>query len=223
MIDEKRNMSITVTGTEDEKETYEICRTLSENGGKAIVIELYPTISVKEPFSMDVSTLHLLNHAEELGWGEIRIINLYPRVFKSKPTVAQLTESNENFEYIKDMLKGADIPDYDIVIAWGSGLASHACTNHIKQEVLGLLIQNGLESQVKHIVTEALDTNKQLGTHPLFLGLRYSSDRWYLNQYPVAQVLNSMKPETGPTNDKEERKEKRKKGKENVLSNKEQA
>jgi len=185
MIRKKINMETVVIGLENGRETYEICRTWNEEGGKALVIELYPTISWENPMILDVSTMHLLNHAEELGWGMVRIINLYPTVFDVKPLVGDLAESVANMEYIRDVLSEKDIAEYDIVIAYGNGLLSHACTQHLKEKIMKMIVEKGLSLQVKHIVTDSLDTKKQLGTHPLFLGLRHNHEKWQLEKYPI--------------------------------------
>ena len=194
MVQENISMQVTVVGSDDGKETYEVRRTFDPNGKKSLVLELYPTISTRNPMILDISTLHLLNHARELEWGDIRIINLYPYVFNRKPGVNELHESVENTEYIRDILTSKDIEDYDIVIAYGSSLSSHACTQHIKRNILLMLKEYKLEAQVKHIVTVTIDTEKQLGTHPLYLGLRHSSDIWSLESFPLSLALEECSP-----------------------------
>ena len=191
------SMETLVVGSDDGMETYEVRRTWNADGKKALVIELYPTISIEHPMILDASTMHLLNHSEELGWGLVRIINLYPTVFDSKPLVADLSESVVNMEYIKDIFDEQDIEDYDIVIAFGNGLSNHACTQHIKEKLIKLLREKGVSGQVKHIVTDTLDTKKMIGTHPLFLGLRQNRERWYLEKYPMQDVqVDAVEPMT---------------------------
>ena len=194
MVNESVSMQVTVVGTEDGKETYEIRRVWNASGKKALVLELYPTISVKNSMVLDISTMHLLNHARELGWGEVRVVNLYPYVFDKKPGVDELHESVENLEYIRDILTGKEIAEYDIVIAYGSSLSSHACTQHIKRNILLMLQEYKLEAQVKHIITDTIDTEKQCGTHPLYLGLRHSAEVWKLAEFPLAQMLDECSP-----------------------------
>ena len=90
MITRNFSMNVSAIGTDDGKNTYEIRRKWSEKGKKAIVIELYPTIEVENCGMMDVSTMHLLNHVNDFGWGELRIMNLYATVVANKPSVSQL-------------------------------------------------------------------------------------------------------------------------------------
>ena len=80
-----------IIGSNDNQNTYEVRRTWDENGKTAIVIELYPTISVSNIDKMDLSTMHLMNHTKELGWGSVRIVNLYSTVFEAKPRTSELS------------------------------------------------------------------------------------------------------------------------------------
>jgi len=225
MVKEKVNMEVTVVGSDDGRETYEVRRVWNSEGKKALVLEIYPTISVKKPTVLDISTVHLLNHCDELGWGEVRIVNLYPYVFSSKPTVNRLRESVENIEYIRDIFTSKDIDDYDIVIAYGSSLNSHACTEHIKRNILLMLKEYKLEAQVKHIVTDTIDTKKLLGTHPLYLGLRHSSEVWKLESFPLSIALDECSPHKKVSEKPAVSKQKRvsKKGVKNVPATEEQA
>ena len=56
-----------------------------------------------------------------------------------------------------------------------------------------MLKEKGLENQVKHIITDRLDTNGQRGTHPLYLGLRYAKETWKLQPYPLEKALEELK------------------------------
>lgn len=189
MVTEKFCMNVRAVGSDDGMNTYEIHRKWAEKGKKSLVIELYPTLTIDKCSSMDVSTMHLLNHVQELGWCEVRIVNLYSKVFAEKPKVSQLTDNNNNLSYIEEILEEQDIKDYDIVIAWGNTLAGHAQTVHAKTDILTMMKNRGLIKQVKCIVT---DNMKAEGVHPLYLGLRYSKDVWKLKQYPLEKVLREL-------------------------------
>lgn len=183
-------MEILVVGTEDGKSTYEVRRKWKEKGKKALVIELYPTINVENCGKMDVSTMHLLNHAEDFGWGELRIVNLYSTVITGKPRLSELKE--DSLPYIEDILEEKDIKTYDIVIAWGNSLTKHQTTINIKTDLLAMLEEKGLITNVKCISVSGLDGKKNIGIHPLYLGLHYSKDVWHLSQYPVKEVKNML-------------------------------
>lgn len=216
MVTEMFCMNVKAVGSDDGMNTYEIRRKWAEKGKKSLVIELYPTLTADKCGNMDVSTMHLMNHVQELGWSEVRIVNLYSKVFAEKPTVSQLKDDDSNLSYIEEILEESDINDYDIVIAWGNTLVSHTQTIHAKTDLLSMMKSKGLVKQVKCIVT---DTMTAEGVHPLYLGLRYSKDLWKLKPYPLEKVLKEL---TGSEKKVTDESNKKKRGnKKNVSSDKE--
>lgn len=189
MITEKFQMEITAIGADDGTDTYEIRRKWEDAGKKSLIIELYPTLTVDKCGNMDISTMHLLNHAKELGWSELRIVNLYSTVFSGKPSVSQLTDNNANLSYIEGILEEDDIKEYDIVIAWGNTLSKHKTTIDTKIDLLSMIKEKGLANQVRCIITDNLGV---YGVHPLYLGLRHSNERWRLKKYPVEKMLSEL-------------------------------
>ena len=189
MVTETFCMNISAVGSDDGRSTYEIHRKWAEKGKKALVIELYPTLTADKCGSMDVSTMHLMNHVQELGWSEVRIVNLYSRVFSEKPTVSRLSADDNNLSYIEEILEEQDIGGYDIVIAWGNTLISHRQTIQAKTDLLNMIKEKGLAEQVKCIVTDNLKAD---GVHLLYLGLRHSKDVWRLQPFPLEKVLDEL-------------------------------
>lgn len=189
MVTETFCMNISAVGSDDGRSTYEIHRKWADKGKKALVIELYPTLTADKCGSMDVSTMHLMNHVQELGWSEVRIVNLYSRVFSEKPTVSRLSADDNNLSYIEEILEEQDIGGYDIVIAWGNTLISHRQTIQAKTDLLNMIKEKGLAEQVKCIVTDNLKAD---GVHPLYLGLRHSKDIWSLQPFPLEKVLDEL-------------------------------
>ncbi len=112
-------MNISAVGSDDGRSTYEIHRKWAEKGKKALVIELYPTLTADKCGSMDVSTMHLMNHVQELGWSEVRIVNLYSKVFSEKPTVSPVSETTTIFLYLKRFWRNRISGGYDIVVRGG--------------------------------------------------------------------------------------------------------
>lgn len=216
MITENFNMQITAVGTEDGKNTYEIHRKWQENQRKSLVICLYPTISIDNLGKLDLSTMHLLNHANEFGWGEMTIVNLYSTVFEEKPLVSQLDEDSSNIAYIEEILEREDIKEYDIVIAWGSSLSTHRRTINLKIDLISMLLDKGLADNVKCITTENLDTRSEHGTHPLYLGLHFARDKWELMSFPLKNTLDELEKAIQPVTVVEKTK---KGGKKNVSKN----
>ena len=137
--------------------------------------------------------MHLLNHVNELGWSEMSIDNLYSTVFDEKPTVSQLNEDYNNMAYIEEFLEKKDIKEYDIVIAWGSSLSTHKRTINLKIDIISMLLDKGLEDNVKCIVTEKLVVRSESAvTHPLFMGLHFSRDKWELQEISLKNTLNEL-------------------------------
>ena len=184
--------SLGSTGSDDGKNTYEVRRKWGDGGKKSLVIELYPTISAKECEKLDLSAMHLLNHTKELGWNDVHIVNLYSNIFDSKPFASQLEDDIANLSYIEEMLEREDIREYDIVVAWGNSLPTHTSTVKAKIDFLNMLKDKGLLEQVKCIVTENLSVVECYGVHPLYLGLRYASDKWSLVDYPVEKEIEKL-------------------------------
>lgn len=190
MITGKMNMEILVVGTEDGKSTYEVRRKWKEKGKKALVIELYPTITVENCGKMDVSTMHLLNHAEDFRWSELRIVNLYSTVITGKPRLTEIKE--DSLPYIEEILEEEDIKSYDIVIAWGNSLSKHQNTTNIKADLFTMLEKKGLSNNVKCISVEGLEGTMGVGIHPLYLGLHYSKVKWQLVKYPLKEMMKEL-------------------------------
>lgn len=186
MVTETFSMTVEVVGTDDGMSTYEVHRKWGEGAKKALVIELYPTITTERCQCMDISTMHLLNHASDFGWEDIRVVNLYSKAFSEKPLVSKLTEDNENLSYIEALLEHEQIKDCDIVIAWGNTLLTHKNTINAKIDLLSMIKNKGLIKQTKCIIADNVST---YGVHPLYLGLRYAKDKWQLADYPVEKVL----------------------------------
>lgn len=138
-------MNVSAIGTDDGKSTFEVQRTWNEKGKKAIAIGMYPTISVENCGMLDVSNMHLLNHANDFGWGELRMLNLYATVVNGKPSVSQL--QGNSLAYIEEILETKDIKTYDIVVAWGNSMATHKNTIKAKIDLLSMLMEKGLSAK----------------------------------------------------------------------------
>lgn len=205
MVKNTISMNVSAIGTDDGKSTFEVRRTWNERGKKAIVIGMYPTISTEKCEMLDVSNMHLLNHANDLGWGELRMMNLYATVIKGKPCVGQLQDNS--LAYIEEVLDGKDINTYDIVIAWGNSLMTHKNTIKAKIDLLAMLLEKGLSA--KCITVDSLATKISFGVHPLYLGLHYPREIWKLANFPVKETLVEL--EKSIKNDKPVEKKKMKK------------
>lgn len=218
MINEKISMEIAVVGSDDGLNTYEISRKWGNDGKKALVIELYPTITTDRCGNMDVSTMHLMNHVNDFGWTEIKIVNLYSKVFSEKPLASQLNECVDNLAYIEELLEAENIQEYDIIIAYGNSLVTHKKTINLKIDLLTILKEKELAENVKCITTKNISTSLEHGIHPLYLGLHFGKDRWELTDFPLDNALKQLERAIEPIVPKKDTK---KKGKKNVPKSKE--
>ena len=185
------NIETTIIGEKDGSKTYEVRKRFDFEGRTSVVIALYPTVSLLNPYIMDNSTLFLLNHARELGYNCIRILNIYPNVFSRKPLSKQLRHSSENMEYIKSVLNSEKENGTDITIAWGTSLKTNDTTNEIKAEVISMILQIGLEQNLKHFTGIGLDMEEKLTPHMLWLGL-HCKDSWFVENITVKELAKSI-------------------------------
>lgn len=182
------NIETKIIGEADGSKTYEVRKRYDFEGRTAVVIALYPTVSLLNPYVMDNSTMHLLNHAKELGYNTIRILNIFPNVFKSKPLVKQLRHSDENMTYIESVFDSEKETGADIIIAWGASLKSNETANAIKGEIIDMIVQKGLEQNLKHFTSGSLDGETVITPHMLWLGL-HCKETWYVEKI-TAKTLN---------------------------------
>ena len=202
--------------------TYAINREWDDSRKKAIIIELYPTLSADRIGELDSSTCHLLNHMRDFELGGISIVNIYSKVFDYKPGVSELTKDEDNLKYLEELLSKPEIKDMDIIIAWGSSHATHKTTMEMKLSILQMLKKKKLENQVVHIVPEYIDDEAKQGIHPLYLGLHHLREKWSLMPYDLDSEIEMLLRELKVKKDKSHKPiTNKKKGKsESVLQNK---
>lgn len=222
MLIEKFTMNTELTYSENMDNTYAIKRVWDESKKKAVIIELYPTISVDRIGELDSSTCLLLNHMADLDLGEITVVNIYSKVFTYKPLVNDLVMDEENLSFLDTLFNNDEIYNKEIIIAWGSSHWTHKTTMEMKLAILKMLKEKKLDSLVKHIVPEFIDESSRQGVHPLFLGLRCSRQRWSLLSFDIDDEIEFIEKELMTRQEKKEKTAlNKKKGKaKSVLQNK---
>ncbi len=207
-------LTTTIVGTEDGRETYEIRKTFDIEGKSAILIALYPTVSLLEPISMDSSTMYLLNHIQQLGYNDIRIVNLFSKVFDRKPSLKQLQENPENIEHIEKLLDGAKRDKMDIIIGWCSSMKRNKTSNDIKTQILQMIRDKRLEKSVKELASLDLE-QETLCPHMLWMGLY--TDSWRAQGVSIDTILKGMGIEkTEKVKDTKKKRGRNKKSKEGI-------
>ncbi|WP_035768688.1 DUF1643 domain-containing protein [Butyrivibrio sp. NC2002] len=171
----------TVIGTANN--TYEVIRESHVNdGSEAIIIQLYPTISVDNPYVLDTTTMHLINKMPELNISKAHVLNLFSKVITQKPLSSDLpTIDEENLNYISRALKSIN-NNVKVIIAWGNSHITNLIVNRSKLKVLELIMANNLDAY------QIISSDSPMlpdGCHILFLGLRYSDNCWQLEKFPL--------------------------------------
>lgn len=185
------NVETTIVGEVDGSKTYEVRKRYDFEGRTAVVIALYPTVSLLNSYVMDNSTLFLLNHAKELGYSTIRILNIFPNVFKSKPLVKQLRQCDENMTYIESVLDSENEKGTDVIIAWGASLKSNETANNVKGEIVDMIVNKGLEKMLRCFACDSLEAEIPLTPHMLWLGL-HCKDTWHVENLNVKDLAVSV-------------------------------
>ena len=196
-------ISTQVIGTKDGRATYEVRKTLNnENGKRCVIIALYPTVSLIAPCVMDNSTLFLINRANELGYNDFRIVNIYSKVCKGKPSVKQLNKDDDNLAYLKSVFEEEkDNDDTDVIISWGTALKTNENTKNMKIEILKLLKKNISDNRIKQLSSKDLDTASLLTPHILWMGL-HCKDVWFTEKVSVDDLLKLLGVKTEKSNTK---------------------
>jgi len=188
------SISTEVIGTADGRNTYEVRKrfTGTDVNKTAVVVLLYPTVSLLSPYICDSSTTYLLNRAvKELGYNDLRIVNIYDKVCKGKPSAKQLVESDENIEYLKQVFTEEKDKDTDIILAWGSTLKQNETTKKVKITVLKLLKDIIPENRIRQFAAGDLDTESLITPHVLWMGL-HCTESWYTEPISVEYLLSTF-------------------------------
>ena len=184
-------MATTVIGTESN--TYEIIREIKgmEDGEEAYIIQLYPTVSIRNTERIDSTAQHLINKMPEMKWRKVHLLNLYSMVALQKPKAGDLKNiDKENLAYIRKILSSADAKA-KIIIGWGNSLQTNKSANESKLVLLEGLTGAQGKKKLWQIIADGMDI-ELTGTHILFLGLRYADCIWTLTEYPAKTEIDRL-------------------------------
>ncbi len=158
--------------------------------------------------------MYLLNHIQQLGYNDIRIVNLFSKVFDRKPSLKQLQENPENIKHIEKLLDEAKRDKMDIIISWGSSMKRNKTSNDIKTQILQMIRDKRLEKSVKELAS--LDLEQEiLCPHMLWMGLY--TDSWRAQGVSIDTILKDMGiEETEKVKDAKKKRGRNKKSKERI-------
>lgn len=175
--------------SDDGKHTYEVIKRLEGvDGDCGYLISLYPTRDKNNIFSSDSTLNHLVSHMQEMGLCELRIINLFSMVVDGKLSAKGLQVDVDNLQYIESIMSDKSFEGYKFIIAWGNSMATSFACQRTKAEVLNIFKKHNPKSKAFHITTSN-DTIDVDFAHPLFLGIRASSDKWKLKEITITPQM----------------------------------
>lgn len=173
----------------DGKHTYEVIKRLDGiEGEKGCLISLYSTRDKTNIFSCDSTLNHLVSHMQELGLSELRIINLFSIVVDGKLSAKGLQVDVDNLHYIESIMSDKSFAEYKFIIAWGNSMATSFACQRTKAEALNIFKKYHPKAKAFHITTSN-DTIYVDFAHPLFLGIRASSDKWKLKEITITPQM----------------------------------
>lgn len=185
----KATITTELITSDDGKHTYEVIKRLEGvEGEKGCLISLYPTRNETNIFSSDSTLNHLVSHMQEMGLCELRIINLFSMVVDGKLSAKGLQVDVDNLQYIESIMSDKSFAEYKFIIAWGNSMATSFACQRTKAEVLNIFKKHNPKAKAFHITTSN-DTIDVDFPHPLFLGIRASSDKWKLKEIHITSPM----------------------------------
>ncbi|MCL2578706.1 MAG: DUF1643 domain-containing protein [Oscillospiraceae bacterium] len=182
---EKGTMKTEVIFSDDKKNRYLLRREWDNKKPKATIIMTNP--STADLFSVDYTTLYILNNLLKLDFGGVDIVNLVS-ICTTKLSVKELTGKLEE-ENIQQIVKSAEAAD-KVIIAWGKG-----GENSQKLGQMQLALHEHLRPYEKKLCLIA-DGMGRAGFHPLAPQIRFV---WHLRPFEIPKPI-----EVTPTQKKQE-------------------
>lgn len=187
-----------IVSDNDGQNTFEVMRELKGvDGEKAIVVQLFPTLSEEDVEKLDITTFHLINKMRELGLSQVRVINLFSQVCKSERlSTRNLPIDTENIKYIENIMQEDDFKEYKFVVAWGSSMSSCHSANECKQLLVDMFFKYNPKGKIYKLYCEGIPTDATEPPHVLFMGIRHKNSVWRLvecNNYKKGGKKNVSK------------------------------
>lgn len=174
------NIKTSIVCSEDESRVFEVKKELDRTGdyGEALLITLYPTMS--DVYSIDSTTLHLLNHMEDLHLKIVHIAFLFSRVQTGRLSASSLCVDVENLEYLKTLLQNN--PQMDIIVSFGSSMSKNQATIESKMRLFEMIHEVCPEKELYQLDAAGL---REDCAHVLFVGIRHANATWGLKEYQI--------------------------------------
>lgn len=172
----------TLVSSEDGTHTYSITKTLDgAEGGKAIIVLLYPTRTAENFTSDDTTLNHLVSHMRDMSLRELTIINLFSKVVKAKLSAKGLAIDEDNLTYIENEIMSAkDFKDTKFIVAWGSSMETCKACQDMKANLVKLFRKHSPKGMIYQLATPSMPN--ECCPHPLWFGIRCKFEKWYLTE-----------------------------------------
>lgn len=179
-------LKTTIIHDKENQHTYEIKRLFEGvKGDDLIILQLFPTLGEGDEFTMDSTTLHMINHFRELNIASIRFINLFSKRCKARMSTRNIKLDEENLNYIESIMKDVNFKKYKFVVAFGCSMNSSSVANQTKHLIFEMFKKHNPTGTIYQITTNDLLQSKNSAVHVLFLGIRYSNAVWRLSEYTI--------------------------------------
>lgn len=182
-----------ITTSPDGAKTFQITKEVQGlQGGHAVFILLYPTRTAENHYIDDSTNTHLMKHLEEMELNSYSIVNLFATVTQSRLSMRGLTVDEENMTFLKEQVFAKlQEGNTKVVVAWGNSQQNSPVVVRSKQRILELWEETQPGGILYQLTAEGMK-KENLGSHPLFLGIRHSNSVWKLKTYPYKRVLKEF-------------------------------
>ena len=196
--------------SEDGKHTFAITKNFPDReGNKALVIQLYPTLTASDIDTTDITMLHMINHLDDLQLKEVTFVNLFSKVCKVRPSVKDMEIDEENLAQIKNIMLQSDFSEYVTIVAWGSSMEKNQIANEMKRRFIKMYREIVPKGILWQLTADDIYLKNESAVHVLYMGIRHKNSHWKLEKYHVPSTLQqeaqaktqkskAKKPSTSP-------------------------
>lgn len=176
--------------SEDGLNTYVVRKKFTDRtGNKALIVQLYPTLTEKDIDTVDTTMLHFLNHLDDLNLKEVAFVNLFSKVCRVRPSVKELSVDTANLAQIKKIMLEDDFADWKVIIAWGSSMEKNVIAGQMKREIIKLYREVVPDGVLWQLTADDIYMKNEAAVHALYMGIRHKNSHWNLEKYQIPVEL----------------------------------
>lgn len=195
LITESGTMTTTIVANEDKNKVFEICRDCSDGEcaewEEVVLLTLYPTTNEVQRF--DLSTMHMVNHLEELGLKKVHFLYLFGKVCSARLSTRGIVVDEENLSYVEQALQ--KYKNARVIIGWGNSMSKSATAISAKKRILAMM-DSREDNRLWQLGGKSLGITDNM--HPLFMGIRYGNVKWELKPFEIPEELKATEEAKEP-------------------------